>query len=667
MTASFALIATAIALAALAGTPLLFSRVPTPGGQKMSALFHVAASLCGLIGALQTIMRERSDCYTLNWSLPFGPAEVGVDPLGAWFLLPVFLVSACSAVYALGYWPAADHPVTTGRLTFSFALLTATVALIVIARHGVFFLLAWEIMALACYFAMTVEDKKAAVQEAGLLYLITAHLGALALFALFALLQRTTGSFAFPAPGSLAAGNLVASGIFVTALVGFGLKAGLVPLHIWLPAAHANAPSHVSAFMSGVLIKMGIYGLLRTLSFFGQPPLWWGVCILVLGVVSGVVGVAFALGQHDIKRLLAYHSIENIGIIALGIGLALIGLSTGQQPLAMLGLAGALLHVLNHALFKSLLFLGAGSVIHACHTREIDQLGGLGQRLPRTALSFLVGAVAICGLPPLNGFVSEFFIYLGLFRGIIGGSGPALPLLALAAPALALIGALAVACFVKVYGSAFLGTPRSTTAAEAREAGPTMTGPMAAIALLCALIGLAPPLVAPLLEKAVFACHPDLAFTAPRLTQVAPLGWLAAGALALVASCGLLAVLYRRRLARNGAASAATWGCGYQATTPRMQYSSSSFAEMLVKLLGGLLRPHEQRPAIQGPFPRPTSFSSHVPEVVLELGYLPLLHRLNERLAVLRKLQHGQLHLYILYIVLTLVLLLTWSHYAVQP
>src|SRR5262249_7376243 len=316
-------------------------------------------------------------------------------------------------------------------------------------------------------------------------------------------LRAVSGSFALNPldPDHLSPGLTTA--IFVLALIGFGLKAGIMPLHVWLPSAHANAPSHVSAIMSGVLIKMGIYGLVRVTSLLPTPPLEWGTGVLGLGVVSGVLGVAYAVGQHDLKRLLAYHSIENIGIIVMGLGLAMIGRSLGRADWVLLGLSGGLLHVWNHALFKALLFLSAGSVIHATHTREIDRFGGLAKNMPRTAIFFLIGAVAICGLPPLNGFVSEFLIYLGLFSTLGNGNGWSFAAVAFAAPALALIGALAVACFVKVYGTVFLGTARTEQADHVRESPPNMICPMAVLAACCFFIGMAPLVLTPILNAAV--------------------------------------------------------------------------------------------------------------------------------------------------------------------
>ncbi len=662
MTSPILLTVTGILLALTAGFPLLVLSDQTRA-QKIAAFFHLLAATAGICGALLSLAVGRGESWQIDWGLPFGPAEIAVDPLAALFLLPIFIVSTCCAVYAVHYWPAADNRESTPRLTLFFAILTASLGVIVIARHAILFLFGWEIMAIACYFAMTVDGRKKEVREAGILYLVTAHLGALALFAYFALLKGSTGSYLFPPAGSLQTPSAV---IFLTALVGFGLKAGVVPLHIWLPSAHANAPSHVSAIMSGVLIKMGIYGLIRTVSFFAAIPFWWGVLVLAAGVISGLMGVVFAIGQHDIKRLLAYHSIENIGIIAMGTGVALMGASTGRPALVMLGMAGALLHTLNHATFKPLLFLCAGSVIHACGTREIDRMGGLLKKMPRTGAYFLCGAVAICGLPPLNGFVSEWLIYLGLFRGIIDAETVNTPYAALAAPALALIGGLAVACFVKVFGIAFLGEPRCERTGEAHEAGTAMTAPMGVLASVCALIGIVPQLVAPLLERVVFSLYPGLAASGIELAGHASLDMVSLVALLSLLVLGAAGLLYRARLAKAPVTTAETWGCGYLAPTPRMQYTASSFAAILVGLFSGVLRPHARTPQIQGHFPKPSTFRSHVPEALLEGFYLPIFDGLNSRLSLVRKLQHGKLHLYILYIVITLLALLVWSHFRVR-
>jgi len=369
-----------------------------------------------------------------------------------------------------------------------------------------------------------------------------------------------------------------------------------------------------------------------------------------------VLGVGFAIAQHDLKRLLAYHSVENIGIICIGLGVALLGRSLGRPELVVLGAAGALLHVWNHGLFKALLFLGAGAVLHATGTRDLDRLGGLWRRMPRTGLAFLVGAVAICGLPPLNGLVSELFIYLGLFRAGGGGGGPWLAG-ALAAPALALVGALAVACFVKVIGAVFLGQARSPAVDRAREVGPAMLSPMAVLAGCCVFIGIGAPLLSPVLDAGV-ACWMGTS-AAPPLTSVAPLVTVSATSAALlVAMVGVGSWVAAR--ARAAAAEAGTWDCGYAAPSPRMQYTASSFGEMLVALFAWALRPEARAPRLVGPFPPAASFHSHVPDTVLDRAVVPAFSLAGRAFARLRPLQRGSIHLYLVYILGTLLALLLW-------
>jgi len=656
--ASVTLLFLAVALQAVSGLPMLFPAGSPAGRQRLSALLMVAGALAGVAGALNALIFPAPIIYLLEWSLPFGPAAIGIDSLSAIFLLAIFFVTGCSAVYSVGYWPAAEHPHSIRRLTVFTGFLAASLALVVMARDGILFLIAWEIMALSAYFTLISEDDKPEVREAGTLYLVTTHIGTLALFALFSLLSGVTGDYSFPAPSSLTMAGPLSVAIFFIALFGFGLKAGMMPLHVWLPSAHANAPSHISAILSGVVLKTGIYGMLRVFSFFVVVPIWWGCVVLALGVVSAVIGVAFAIGQHDLKRLLAYHSIENIGIILMGIGVALIGQSAGNPAMMFLGMAGALLHVLNHATFKALLFLGAGSVIHACGTREIDLMGGVGRRLPWTAAFFLVGAVAICGLPPLNGFVSELFVYLGCFRAIQSYTGVAGVSPALAVPALALVGGLALACFVKVYGIVFLGMPRSSGHAGGHEAPGSMLVPMGLLAAACVLIGLAPAFLASPLNNAILGWHPALAVSGVQLAGLAPLAWISFLGIGLLCCLAGVAIILSRRSVQSPRSGADTWGCGYLAPTSRMQYSASSFAEMLVTCFRGFLRPKLHEPTISGAFPGLSRFSSHVPETVLDQIYIPFFEYLYVKSTPIRKLQHGQVNIYLLYTFVTLVLLM---------
>ena len=654
------LVLVAILLAALSGCPgLLLSRTSLVG-QWVAVALALASSGLGIAGVAHLWTTGESQPIALAWNLPGAEFSVAVDGLSAIFLVPVFLISLLGGIYGLGYWKQTLHPLDGRKLRLFYGLLTASMATLLIARNAILFLFGWEMMALSAFFLVTTEDNKKEVQEAGWIYLVATHVATLCLFAMFALLRGGSGSFALVAVEEGGLSAPIATAIFVLALVGFGLKAGIMPLHVWLPSSHTVAPSHVSAIMSGVIIKMGIYGLFRVTSLLPTPPLAWGGIVLALGAISGVLGVAFAIGQHDIKRLLAYHSIENIGIILLGLGLAMIGRSLDRADLIILGLAGGMLHVWNHALFKSLLFFSAGSVIHATHTREIDELGGLGKAMPWTALCFLIGAVAICGLPPLNGFVSEFLIYLGLFHSLGLAGEASLAGAAFAAPALALIGTLAVACFVKVYGVVFLGTARSRHAEQVEESPPTMLVAMSVLVVCCFFIGLAPQCIAPVLGQGIAAWAPEVTDAGSQIVALAPLKRLTVMGLSLIAALLAGAITLSALLRHGGVQRSVTWGCGYMAPTARMQYTSSSFAQMLVGLFSWALRPRVHQPGHLPLFPQQADFHSEVPDTVLDKGVLPVFRFAAWSFSWFRVFQQGNIHTYLLYIFVALIVLLLW-------
>ena len=525
--------------------------------------------------------------------------------------------------------------------------------LVVSAQAVVPFLGAWEMMAVGSYFLIAHEHERPDVRQAGRIYLVATHTGTLLLIAMFAAWHAPAGAWTFaalahPAPGVPPAGAL----ILVLALVGFGFKAGFVPLHFWLPPAHASAPTHVSAIMSGIVIKMGVYGVLRVVSLFpGAPPAWWGWTVLTIGAVSGVLGVLWALAQHDVKRLLAYHSVENIGIILMGVGVGALGSAYGHPVVAALGYAGAVLHTLNHALFKSLLFLGAGLVQRATGTRDMEALGGLAKRMPATWLAFFVGATAIVGLPPLNGFVSEWLVYLGLFQA--AQVHETLRFAAFAAAALGLIGALALACFAKVSGVVFLGAPRTTVASEAGEAPRALLVPMFALAGACVLLGVLPLLgVTPALRVAAAVGRLAPGAVAPTLPIVSGAKWITilAGALTVLTTG---AWLVRRLLLRSRTVRASeTWACGFAAATPRMQYTASSFAAPLLAMFGrvsGVTTHHEGG-----------VFETHPVDMVLDRAALPAWRRIQRLAFRLRPIQQGRLFVYLLYVMVALVLLLAY-------
>ncbi|MCC7539099.1 MAG: hydrogenase [Deltaproteobacteria bacterium] len=659
------LVVTAVVISALSGVPGLLSPRQGPARERLFTGAMTVAAVCAAVAALVALFGGTSQELSAPWPVPGGQLAIRVDAISAMFVLQIALLAGLGAWYGLAYWPQRDHPRDGRKLRVFYGAVTAGMLLLVVARNGILFLAGWEVMAASAFVLVSTEDHLPAVRDTGYLYILSTRAGTLCLFAMFALLGAAGSSAGAGAdlhmdrwPAALS--SPLGDAIFVLGLCGFGLKAGAMPLHVWLPSAHANAPSHVSAVMSGVLIKTGIYGLVRLTSLAPSPPAWWGYALVAVGILSGVLGVWFAIGQHDLKRLLAYHSVENIGIIFLGLGVAVLGRSLGRSDLVVLGLAGSLLHVWNHGLFKGLLFLAAGAVVHATGTRQIDRLGGLSRRMPRTSLLFLVGAVAICGLPPLNGLVSELFVYLGLFRAATSHDGMWLAG-ALGAPALALVGALAVACFVKVFGAVFLGEPRSADGANAHDPERPMLVPMAILAAGCAFVGLGAPVVSMALDVVVAAWIGPGARSAPALSSMAPVVWISATSAGLLVVIVLLTWWLVRR-ARSTAAEPAvgTWDCGYAAPSARMQYTSSSFAERLIALLAFVLRPSVHPPKLEGLFPESGSFHSHVPDTVLDRVLVPSFRLAARLLGRLRPIQHGKLHLYLLYIFGTLIVLLLW-------
>lgn len=660
-----------IFLTAFSGVPGLFSSRTGGAGERLACGFVVLGTVSGALGVISSLLNPAASTIArmdMPWSLPQAQLTLQIDAISAFFLCPLFLVVASGSVYALRYWPQREHPGNGRKLRLFYGVICAAMMVLLTARNGILFLVAWETMALAGFFLITTEDHKREVREAGYIYLIATHSGTLALFGVFASLDHICGSLMFPAAHTLApAGSTI---IFVLALIGFGMKAGLIPLHIWLPGAHAAAPSHASALLSGVMIKTGIYGLVRLTSFFSLIPPWWGWTILLLGIISGIMGVALALAQHDIKRLLAYHSVENIGIIAMGLGLALLGRSYDVPALVALGLAGCLLHVVNHGLFKSVLFLSAGAVIHSVGSRDIDHFGGLLKRQPWVAAMFLGGAVAICGLPPFNGFISEWLIYLAAFQPL-HQSPAAVAVAVVAAPALALIGALAVACFVKVFGITFLGSARSSGAAKAHAASPLMIAPMALLLCACAWIGLLPTTLAPLINDAVAAWSASAGNSglAGKLsggtigTALAPLSWISLSGwllLSLIIIVGGWLYRLKRGCAQDSCANVATWGCGYQFASARMQYTASSFADFLVRLFRFGLWSERHGGTIYGLFPNTAQFSSHTPDAILDRLLTPVFLTSAWLCRRLRTLfQNGEMAFYLLYFILTIIALLT--------
>lgn len=650
---SLIIILAAIVVLGVSGLPACLMSPRRAAGQFVTAALMLAGSAVGVCGVVMSFAASAAPSLDVAWFLPCGRFTVTLDTVSAIFLLPIFVVPAVGAVYGLGYWKQSEHVDNGRQLGVFYGLLAGSMALVAISRDGILFLMAWEIMALAAYFAATVEDDNPQVRRAGWVYLIATHVGTLCLFAMFALWRNATGSFGLVNGGPIPSNT--AAAIFILALIGFGFKAGLMPLHVWLPGAHANAPSHVSAVMSGVMLKMGIYGIVRMTSLLGDMPLWWGGVMLAVGAVTGIAGIAFAVGQSDIKRALAYSSIENIGIIAIGLGLAMLGRTQHRYDWMVLGFCGATLHVWNHSLFKPLLFFSAGAIIHATGTRNIEMMGGLAKRLPRVMILFTIGAAAICALPPLNGFVSEWLMYVGLFRTLGLDAAAGCPVAAIAIVAVAMIGAIAVACFVKLLGAVFLGQPRSDYASHMHKPTAVMMWPMLLLAAACAFIGLFPSLVVQPLETAADAwssCNGD------GLSQkYVNLHWISRMGVCLVAVVIFAAVLLKFMLRHAKVSSAGTWDCGYARPISRMEYTGSSFGQSIVGLFAFILWPKTARNYVRGLFPRNASFKIAVPDAVLERLVMPVFRAGGKYLPALRILQQGKTHLYLLYIMIIVIVL----------
>lgn len=637
----------------------LFSGGCAKRASGLGVAVSVAGALLAVWPAVGVLWTGRSVALRLPWQVPFGSFHIAVDPLAALFIVMISLVSALAAIYGMGYLEACANRKHLGVTWCFFNLLQASMLLIVLSRNGLLFVMAWEGMSLTSFFLVMFEHEKQAVRDAGWTYLTAAHLGAACLLALFVLLGGSNGSLDFD---RLAApsGPLMAGILFVLAVLGFGAKAGFVPLHVWLPEAHPAAPSHVSAVMSGVMIKTGIYGLVRITLLLGPPPLWWGWALLIIGATSGILGVLYALAQHDLKRLLAYSSVENIGIVCMALGLWLLGVAARKPELAALGLMGGLLHLCNHAIFKSLLFLGAGAVKHGAHTLAIDRLGGLQKKMPHTALAFLIGAAAICGFPPLNGFVGELFIYMGAFGAVTHAAGNGTLAVAgmIALLALSVIGALAAACFTKVYGIVFSGAPRSANALGAAEPPRSMRHPMTVLAGLCLLLGIGAPIGAALVSPVAAQLLGESAAVAA-IVSVRP--WLVALSLGggfIAALTALLAVLRRRLHHGRSIARGPTWDCGYVAPTARMQYTASSFAWPIIDMMRWMIRPRVEACVDHGYFPRQAYLATHSADFFRQRLFVPLFRAVATVSNSLHWLQQGRNQLYVLYIAVTVLVLL---------
>jgi hydrogenase-4 component B len=608
----------------------------------------------------QVLISGNTICCGLDNSF----SSLVIDRLSAFFVLIINFTMLTGFVYAQGYmksYLSSRKPVIISLHYFSLLILHISMLLVCMIRDGMAFLIVWELMTVSSFLLVVFDAGERSILKTGVSYLVQMHVGFLFLLTAFLFAWQMTGQFGFDALPEYFRrfGNI---GLFLLFFTGFGIKAGFLPLHTWLPQAHPAAPSHVSGMMSGVMIKIGIYGIFRILGFVQFDLLTIGVFILGISLMSSLYGVMQAIVQHDLKRLLAYHSIENIGIIGIGMGLGTIGLASDNSMLALLGFTGSLLHVLNHSLFKSLLFYAAGAVYRATHTRNIEELGGLAKKMPYTAGVFLLGSLSICGLPPFNGFISEYLIYLGMIKSLHTSGLYESVTLMLSLVGLTLTGGLAIFCFTKAFGIVFLGEARSEKCKSAKDPSAVMFFPQLAIAVLIVLIGILPAFfVRPVADVACSLFNlRDIAFGVGFYSNLGNIS-LAGGIFILVAI--LLLGIRQMRLKKVLVGSGPTWGCGYTVASAKMQYTATSFADNYSSLASPLLGMKKHfKPITEGEiFPVPRTFETHSSDHIKTSVVDGPVNKLMGLLRKLAFLQTGQIQHYILYpfIFILVVLLLT--------
>ncbi len=648
---------------------------PGPSSRKLANLAPAAAAASGIAFAFPVLLSGAPVSFEIPASLALLTFSFRLDPLGAFFLIVIGVGAIPASIYAIGHIRHEGEESPRRAQECMLNLFLMTMSLVAMADNVVTFLICWEAMSISSYLLVISENQSSETLSAGSWYAGMAHAGFGLIAASLLLAAAGTRSMSFAEIRGLGLAPDLKDAVFLLALLGFGSKAGLVPLHVWLPRAHPAAPSHVSALMSGVMVKLGIYGLVRvSLDLLGGGPPWWGGLVLSIGVISALLGVLYALMQHDLKRLLAYHTVENLGIISMGVGLALIFRSHGLAALAAIALTAALFHTLNHAAFKGLLFLGAGSVLHATGTPNMEEMGGLIRGMPVTAACFLVGAAAISGLPPLNGFASEWMLFQSLLAGIWIPHSFATAMLALTIGMLALTAGLAAACFVKAFGISFLAIPRSDPARNAREVPGAMRFGMMFLAAVCILLGILPSLVVPFLSRAagrmrgIDAAGVTFQLALPvdfgsQSSQISPLVL----ALLLIGVIAAIPLLLRLLRVRGGIRSAESWGCGRIVQTARMEYTGTAFAEPLRRVFGDLYRP--TRDITVGVLPESRYFvqsiqyRSQVRSWFDEFLFTPLDRAVQRLGGMSRWLQSGSVHWYIAYLFLALVLLLLISRW----
>ena len=637
--------------------PLLFKNSP-----KQSLLwacsFGAVAGAVGLGLGIQGLLSPEPFGISLGYILPEINFQISVDRLSGFFLATICLITSLVSFYSLDYMKI-YHRENIAWWGFCYNLFCLSMVLVVTVTNTIVFLLFWELMTISSYFLVTFKYRRQQVRKAGFSYIVMTHLGTVFIAsAFFILLSGADGwSFSALSNNSAALSGTTKSLVFICALIGFGTKAGVVPLHLWLPLAHPAAPSNVSAVMSGVMLKTAIYGMIRlVIDILGPGPVWWGGLVLTVGIISALIGVIYALMEHDLKRLLAFHSVENIGIILMGLGASLIFYAWSMPIAAALALAASIFHVLNHAVFKSLLFLSTGAIYYTTYTKDIEQLGGLMKKMPHTALLFLVGAISISAIPPFNGFASEYQIYQSLLNiSYLKVSGYWSAVGILAGAALALTGALAAACFVKAFGVTFLALPRTKRAARAKEVPWRMRLSMAPLGILCLILGVVPGMALNCFGRITSQLVPGTIF--PRVSTFN----LNLALLLVVVIVGLFSV--SKLLGSQKVRKSETWGCGIKLDAS-MEYTAASYSQPIRHVYRFLLQPErkiKEKYHLLPYFNYQVFFEEPIRSVIRDYLYNPLRRITIETSKKWRFIQSGNINLYLGYIFVTLIVLLLWA------
>ncbi|KUO60460.1 MAG: NADH-ubiquinone oxidoreductase [Gracilibacter sp. BRH_c7a] len=626
---------------------------------KLGCLFGAGGSLLGLWIGIIGLTSAGEITFNIANILPGVSIGIALDKLSAFFMITISLVALVTCLYSIKYMKIYSKE-NLAWWSFCLNLFILAMIFVVTVNNALTFLFFWEVMTISSYFLVTYSFQREFVRKAGFIYIVMTHIGTVFIATAFFLMLSPSGDWNFTSLAEIA-GTLPPATknlIFICALMGFGTKAGAVPLHIWLPRAHPAAPTPVSAIMSGVMLKTAIYGLIRLIiDILGIGPSWWGGLVVVVGLVSALIGVISALMEHDLKRLLAFHSVENIGIILMGIGTSLVFYSWNMSVPAAIALAVGLFHVLNHAIFKSLLFLSTASVYYATGTKDIDQLGGLIKKMPYTAVLFLIGAISISAIPPFNGFASEYQLYLSMLTVSYQDVSAIWSVGAIVTCAgLALTGALAAACFVKAFGISFLALPRTQRAAEAQEVPKSMIYTIAPLAFLCLLLGISSPQVMNILTDI-----PLQLAGGPQIPAIQTYNlnlFLALGIIVIVL-VGLTKIMGGRPVRKTE-----TWCCGIEINSA-MEYTAASFSQPIRRVYRPLLRPHRsvKKEFYSLPFFKyKIIFEEEVRSGLKDFIYQPLRANIIYISKKWQIIQSGNINLYLVYIFLTLIALLIWAH-----